>query len=71
MLTEKQAFDAMIAFIKRFNDGGLGMHEDSRLLQYINYAQLDDKGEPVTGSPFAWGDWLEAVASVTAHGAPS
>jgi hypothetical protein len=67
VLTTRQAFDAMILFLKEHSDNT--QHSLGQILSEIRYGSLDpDDGSPVTNLPGVWHEWLEAVARAEAGG---
>jgi len=66
-LTEKQAFDAMLLFLKRYwqltkNQAAADMWDMG------TYGVLDKNGIPATGDPAAWPDWMDCVEQAVVEG---
>ena len=57
-LTEKQAFDAMLLFLKKYWQ--LTKNQAAAdLWDVAHYGVLDLNGNPATGDPAAWSDWMD------------
>lgn len=66
MLDERQAFDAMRAFVRQYA-ARVPMSEDLQQLSFaIDYDGVGRSGQPLTADPHSWGDWLKAIASAVA-----
>jgi hypothetical protein len=58
-LTEKQAFDAMLYFLRQHVEWNID--DVGRLLDVADYGFLDADGDPLTGDTGTWHDWMQCV----------
>ena len=57
-LTERQAFDAMLMYVQKCRAWHLDIDQ---MYLCASYGELSSDGEPITGDPAHWHDWLECV----------
>ena len=61
-LTERQAFDAMLDYIRTHNEQGL--KETFELIECLDYEVVSEEGIPETADPGEWQCWMNSVSKV-------
>lgn len=67
-LNALQGLDALIRFLEAYKQYNPGSDDEiSGMLNLLYYSTIDADGEPNTGDPNVWSDWLEAIEQALAE----